>query len=89
MPPRAKKLLELSEQCRFPAPDYLEIHTGANDNGCDPILAKKFAAAFKKSRLVIVEDAGHNLSRAYVFDALRRFSAPINSKKPVQRRDFE
>jgi pimeloyl-ACP methyl ester carboxylesterase len=80
MPPRAKKLLELAEQTRFPAPAYLEIHTGANDNGCDPLLAEKFASSMKNSRLFIVEDAGHNLSRAYVFDAFRRFSRPSKSR---------
>jgi hypothetical protein len=73
MPPRAKKLLELSGQGRFPAPDYLEIHTGANDNGCDPLLAEKFASPIKNSRLFIVRDAGHNLELNTIFEAFGRF----------------
>ena len=38
LPPRAEKLVKLAESNAFSAPRYMEIHTGAEDNGCDPLL---------------------------------------------------
>jgi pimeloyl-ACP methyl ester carboxylesterase len=50
-PPRAEKLLKLAESNRFPAPQYMEIHTGAEDNGCDPLLAACLASLVGNTKL--------------------------------------
>jgi alpha-beta hydrolase superfamily lysophospholipase len=72
-PPRAEKLVKLAESSAFPAPRYLEIHTGADDNGCDPRLAAHFASLVGNTKLSIVADAGHQLGEEYLRDILRRF----------------
>jgi pimeloyl-ACP methyl ester carboxylesterase len=66
IPPRAKKLLELAQAKTFPAPGSLEIHTGQDDEGCDPDLAKSFCAGISTARLSLVPNAGHSLSRHYI-----------------------
>jgi hypothetical protein len=72
-PPRSKKLLQLAEQQKFPIPRYLEIHTGAKDNGCDPLLAKKISSLVTGSKIYIVEGEGHRLNRNYIKTVLLKF----------------
>jgi predicted esterase len=71
-PPRSKKLLQLAEQKKFPIPRYLEIHTGAKDNGCDPQLAKKISALITGSKIYIVEGEGHRLNKNYIKNILAK-----------------
>lgn len=72
IPPRSKRLLKLAESGEFPVPRYLEIHTGAEDNGCDPSLAERFAFLVENTKLFVVRGAGHQLGEEYLRDALER-----------------
>jgi predicted esterase len=73
IPPRSNKLLQLAENNQFPLFQYLEIHTGTDDNGCNPLLAERFVAPFKNARLYLVLGAGHHLDDVYVSDVLMNF----------------
>ncbi len=73
IPPRAKILLKLAESGEFPAPRYLEIHTGAEDDGCNPRLAERFAALIGKTKLHLVPNAGHQLGEEYLRGVIDRF----------------
>jgi hypothetical protein len=73
IPPQAEKLHDLAKAGRFPAPKYMEIHTGAEDRGCDPVLAKEFASTIPNTKLFIVAGTGHRLEEAYVRKALDSF----------------
>ena len=73
LPPRAGRLLDLARRGRFPSPRYLEIHTGAQDRGCDPQLAQRFASHLAAARLHIVPDGGHTLPEAYLRGVLQAF----------------
>jgi hypothetical protein len=72
-PPRAEKLLKLTESNRFPVPHYMEIHTGAEDNGCDPLLATRFGSLVGNTKLHIVAGAGHQLGKEYLQVVLSKF----------------
>jgi len=72
-PPRAERFANVVENGEFPIPRYLEIHTGGEDNGCDPQLANRFAALVSGTRLQIVAGAGHDLGDEYTRSALREF----------------
>lgn len=72
-PPRAKKLLMLADSDRFPTPGYMEIHTGAEDMGCDPLLAKQFVSRLENVKLIVVPEAGHEFSENYMVSAIHRF----------------
>jgi hypothetical protein len=72
-PPRSEKLAKLAESNGFPAPKYMEIHTGAEDNGCDPLLAARFASMIGNTTLHIVAGAGHQLDEEYLHDVLNKF----------------
>jgi hypothetical protein len=72
-PPRAKKLLQLAKTQKFPLPRYLEIHTGAEDNGCDPILAQKISALLTNSKIFIIKGEGHKLNKTYINSVIRKF----------------
>lgn len=72
-PPRAERLLKLAEGGNFPAPRYLEAHTGADDNGCDPGLAARFCSLVSNATLHVVSGAGHRLGDEYIQERLRRF----------------
>jgi hypothetical protein len=72
-PPRADRFANVVESGEFPGPRYLEIHTGSEDNGCDPQLADRFAALVSDTRLHIVAGAGHDLGDEYTRSALREF----------------
>ena len=72
-PPRAEKLLKLAESNAFPTPHYMEIHTGAEDNDCDPSLAARFAFLVGNTKLHIVPGAGHQLSEEYLQAVLSKF----------------
>jgi hypothetical protein len=73
MPPRAGKLLKLAEAGQFPPPRLMEIHTGAEDNECDPELARKFSSLVLHSKTFVVAGAGHQLAAGYVTQTLTRF----------------
>jgi hypothetical protein len=72
-PPRAEKLLRLAERDRFPAPRYMEIHTGENDTGSDSRLAVRFASLVNNAHAQIVAGAGHDLPEDYLRRVLRTF----------------
>jgi pimeloyl-ACP methyl ester carboxylesterase len=72
-PPRAARLLALAAHGGFPPPRHLEIHTGANDNGCDPRLAARFTSSVAGATLDVVGSAGHALPEEYLKRVLRRF----------------
>lgn len=77
IPPRAEKLLKLAKSNTFPAPAYMEIHTGAEDHDCSPLLAENLTSGVKNTTVVMVEGAGHNLSENYLrnilIDFLKRY----------------
>ena len=81
LPPRSKKLLKLAESREFPAPRDLEIHTGAEDSGCDPRFAKRLALLVGNTKLHILPNIGHQLGEQYVRSVLDRFliENPANS----------
>lgn len=65
-PPRARRLLELAKANKYPIPQYLEIHTGADDDGCDPDLAREFGSLISSAKVNIVQAQGHKLSTSHV-----------------------
>lgn len=73
IPPRAEKLLKMAKINTFPAPAYMEIHTGAEDHDCSPLLAENFTSGVKNTTAVIVAEAGHNLSETYLRNILIEF----------------
>ncbi len=73
LPPRAEKLVKLATRNGFPAPLYMEIHTGAEDNGCDPLLTARFASLVGNTKLNVVPGAGHELREDYLQRVLREF----------------
>ncbi len=73
IPPRAKKLSDLAEKEKFPHPRYLEIHTGSEDNGCEPSMAISFSRFFPNSNLSVIQGADHHLSLDYIREVLDRF----------------
>ncbi len=85
IPPRAKRLLELAESGRFPAPYRMEIHTGGLDNGCSPELAAAFSKSVPGCELYIVDGAGHELGEAYTREVLHKFLGICNDleRRPV------
>ncbi|NEV60656.1 alpha/beta hydrolase [Thiorhodococcus minor] len=72
-PPRARRLLELSERQTFPAPRALELHTGADDDGCDPDLARTICAQISTATATVVPEQGHQLAPDYVAEVIRSF----------------
>jgi pimeloyl-ACP methyl ester carboxylesterase len=73
LPPRTEKLTKMADTAAFPAPRYLEIHTGAEDNGCDPMLARRFASLVGNTKLNVVPCADHELGEDYLQGVLREF----------------
>ncbi|MFH1008504.1 MAG: hypothetical protein V1800_13540 [Candidatus Latescibacterota bacterium] len=73
MPPRSGRLRQLAESNEFPRFRYLEIHTGTEDNGCDPVLAEKFVSLLENTQLHLVSGSGHTLEQNYVRNALTGF----------------
>ena len=72
-PPRADKLLDLAKAFKFPIPQSLDIHTGANDDGCDPNLAKKFGELISMANVNILPNQGHELSSDYLNRVIYKF----------------
>ncbi len=72
-PPRAKKLLQLAKIKKIPIPRYLEIHTGAEDKGCDPLLAQKISSLITNSKNFIIEGKGHRLNKTYINSVIKEF----------------
>ncbi len=72
-PPRSERLIDLAAHGAFPSPHYMEIHTGAEDNGCSPLLAERFVSRVGNTKLFIVTGAGHELSEPYLQVELTRF----------------
>lgn len=73
LPPRAERFANLVESGGFPGPRYLEIHTGGEDNGCDPQLAERFASLVWNTKLHAVVGAGHALGVEYTAGVLKKF----------------
>lgn len=72
-PPRSKQLMRLVSEMKYPVPGKLEIHTGADDNGCDPKLAEYFFSFIKNADLHIIQGQGHRLSPAYIECVVNNF----------------
>jgi len=72
-PPRADKLLKLVNANEFPEPGYLEIHTGAEDKDCDPVLAQQFGSLIPDSSVHVVEGQGHRLEEKYIKSVLESY----------------
>lgn len=81
-PPRADRLLQLAENNKFPIPRYLEIHTGENDDGCDPDLARRIGSSIPGSKISIVRNQGHTLASEYMDKVLSRFLNGANPAGP-------
>ena len=73
LPPRAGRLMELARHGRFPGPAYMEIHIGANDNGCDPKLAQEFASHIAAALVHVVPGVSHSLPESYLTAVMRNF----------------
>ena len=71
-PPRAKKLLEYRINNRFPQID-IDVHTGIDDEICDPKLAQEIFLGLKDSNLTLVKGGSHQLDRDYIEDVLNSF----------------
>ncbi len=71
-PPRAKKLLQYKEENRFPIIN-IEVHTGLDDEICDPKLAKMIFKDMNSCKLVIVPNASHRLDGAYIKSVVLSF----------------
>ena len=67
-PPRARKLVEY----KFPMIE-IEVHTGVDDEICDPNLAEEIFNEMEKSKLVLVPNASHQLDREYIVRVLEDF----------------
>lgn len=72
-PPRADRLRQMAEEGTFPPPAELEIHTGADDEGCDPDLAREIFGEMPGVKLVIAPGMGHELDPEYVWRVVRKF----------------
>lgn len=72
IPPRAKKLVQLARNQSLPQCQNLIIHTGTQDHGCDPELAKTFVDLLPYAVLHLVPEAGHPLPQAYVQEILQQ-----------------
>jgi hypothetical protein len=72
-PPRVGKLREMARAGTFPIPAALEIHTGAEEEGCDPVLAREIFSDMPGANLVVVPGMGHELDPEYVWRTVRRF----------------
>jgi hypothetical protein len=81
-PPRAGRLMELARKNQFPTLGYLEIHTGENDNGCDPNLDKAIGSFIPKSRIEIVSNQGHELPLEYITKVIVRFLNRVEFSHP-------
>lgn len=72
-PPRANKLLQFARNATFPAPEYMEIHTGSEDLQCHPSIAVEFAHLVPNTRLYLVQGGGHGLDHKYTENILKKF----------------
>jgi len=61
-------------------PDHLEIVTGAEDEICDPALARQSGEQLEV-RVSVLPDEGHMLEPSSVEDALKRF-LPVEGAQP-------
>lgn len=64
-PPRAKKLLKYKKDNNFPNIN-LEVHTGVNDEICDPQLAKDIFKEIPNCKLQLIPNASHRLDGEYI-----------------------
>ena len=71
-PPRAKKLLEYRKNNKLPQMN-IKVHTGLEDEICDPKLAQEIILGINNSQLTIVEGGSHQLDRDYIKDVLNKF----------------
>lgn len=72
-PPRADVLLQLATTGQFPMPRHLEIYTGQDDDGCDPVLAETLGSLLPGTRVNIIKGQGHQLSAEIIRKALVQF----------------
>ncbi len=72
-PPRANRLLELAKTYKFPIPQSLEIHTGKDDDGCDPNLAKKIGSLISSANINILKNQRHKLSTEHLKRVICKF----------------
>ncbi len=71
--PTRGKARQAGGKQRVSSPHYMEMHTGAEDNGCDPLLAGRFASPVGNTKLHIVAGAGHQLGEEYLQAVLSKF----------------
>ena len=74
-PPREKKLHKAIAEQRLDMPDHLEIVTGAEDEICDPALARQVGEQLNIP-VAILPDEGHMLEPSSVEGALQRVLLP-------------
>lgn len=71
-PSRSKKILEYKKENKLPFMD-IEVHTGLEDEICDPELAKEIFEEMESSKLVLVANASHRLDKDYIKNILVDF----------------
>lgn len=72
-PPRAPKLLAIAKTNQFPIPQCLELHTGEDDKGCDPDLAKEIGKMISTATVHILPNQGHQLADSYLKKVISKF----------------
>ena len=75
-PPRQKTLHQAIAEQRLGMPDYLEIVTGAQDEICDPALARQVCEQLGIN-VSILPNEGHMLSPQLVSATLKRFQSGV------------
>ena len=77
-PPRGRKILEYSKNGKFPKVD-IEVHTGLDDEICDPKLAEEIFSTRDNCKLFIVDKASHRLDKGYIESVLMKFLGESNT----------
>jgi hypothetical protein len=84
-PPRADRLLTLAAARQFAPPARLAMVTGAEDLGCDPAIAQRFASLISTATCEVVAGVGHRLPVATVRATLAREIDAIDVLPNVDR----
>ncbi len=71
-PPRGRKILEYSKNGKFPKVN-IEVHTGLDDEICDPKLTEEIFDKRDNCKLFIVDKASHRLDKGYIECVLIKF----------------
>ena len=77
-PPRGRKILEYAKNGKFPKIN-IEVHTGMDDEICDPKLVEEIFSRRDNCKLFIVDKASHRLDKGYIERVLMKFLGASNA----------